>query len=72
MRVQGSRVVNVSSNLHKQVDSPVLMKENFDSEHGYEPWSGYARSKLANLLFTLELNRRLAAAGCWLHACCGC
>jgi NAD(P)-dependent dehydrogenase (short-subunit alcohol dehydrogenase family) len=53
----GSRVVNVSSNAHKygKMDfDNLLFKEGKD----YTPISAYGRSKLANLLFTYELQRR--------------
>jgi NAD(P)-dependent dehydrogenase (short-subunit alcohol dehydrogenase family) len=54
------RVVTVSSGLHRggriRLDDP-----NFT--RGYNPRAAYAQSKLANLLFTLELQRRLTAAG---------
>ena len=56
----GSRVVNVSSTAHKPG------RINFDdlqSEKRYSRWGAYGQSKLANLLFTYELQRRLAAAG---------
>jgi NAD(P)-dependent dehydrogenase (short-subunit alcohol dehydrogenase family) len=36
---------------------------NLQWEHGYRRPAAYGRSKLANLLFTYELQRRLAAAG---------
>jgi NAD(P)-dependent dehydrogenase (short-subunit alcohol dehydrogenase family) len=36
---------------------------NLQWEHGYNRITSYGRSKLANLLFTYELQRRLAAAG---------
>src|ERR1700712_2200139 len=54
------RVVNVSSSLHrgKQVDF-----DNVSLEGSYSPTRAYQQSKLANLLFTAELQRRLAAAG---------
>jgi len=55
----GSRVVNVSSTFHKPG------RINFDDLHGdktYWKWGAYAQSKLANLLFTYELQRRLSAA----------
>ena len=54
------RVVTVSSTFHKQgsIDFDDLMRTK-----GYNPNAAYAQSKLANLLFGLELQRRLSAAG---------
>ena len=51
----GSRVVNVSSNAHKhgKMDFDDLQFEN----NSYSPIKAYSRSKLANLLFTYELQR---------------
>jgi NAD(P)-dependent dehydrogenase (short-subunit alcohol dehydrogenase family) len=60
LEVPGSRVVTVSSNGHK------VGRIHFDDlqwEHRYRRMSAYAQSKLANLLFSYELQRRLAAAG---------
>lgn len=37
--------------------------DDMNLEHGYSPWSAYGRSKLANLLFTLELQRRIEVRG---------
>jgi NAD(P)-dependent dehydrogenase (short-subunit alcohol dehydrogenase family) len=56
----GARVVTVSSLVHRRgaIDFDDLMWE-----HGYSRSAAYARSKLANLLFAYELNRRLSAAG---------
>ncbi|MFF8956113.1 oxidoreductase [Streptomyces sp. NPDC014894] len=56
----GARVVTVSSGLHALAD---LDMGDLNSEHQYRKWIAYARSKTANLLFTHELARRLAAAG---------
>lgn len=57
----GARVVNVSSQAHRQG------RMNFDDldfeARGYDRMAAYGQSKLANLLFTFELDRRLAAAG---------
>ncbi|KAA0101969.1 SDR family NAD(P)-dependent oxidoreductase [Mycolicibacterium sp. P1-18] len=56
--VPGARVVTVSSNGHK-----MLADIHFDDlqwEHGYNRMRAYSQSKLANLLFTYELQRRLA------------
>jgi NAD(P)-dependent dehydrogenase (short-subunit alcohol dehydrogenase family) len=52
-----SRVVNVSSMAHRQgnMDFDNLLYEN---GKGYSPISAYGRSKLANLLFTYELQRK--------------
>jgi NAD(P)-dependent dehydrogenase (short-subunit alcohol dehydrogenase family) len=55
-----ARVVNVSSSMHR------LGRIDFDdlqSERSYGPWRAYQQSKLANLLFTFELQRRLARRG---------
>ncbi|MFP4662720.1 MAG: oxidoreductase [Halanaerobiales bacterium] len=52
-----SRVINISSTAHKRAEMDF---DNFMFENGaYSPWKSYARSKLANLLFTYELQRRI-------------
>jgi len=58
LKTPGSRVVNVSSNAHYtgEVNFSDLMYENGEK---YNPQKAYSRSKLANLLFTYELQRRL-------------
>ena len=56
----GARVVVQSSIAHKNGDVDF---DNLDASQGYERKSFYAQSKLANLLFALELDRRLRAAG---------
>jgi NAD(P)-dependent dehydrogenase (short-subunit alcohol dehydrogenase family) len=56
----GARVVNVSSSLHS---NGALDFDNLDGARGYDRWRAYTQSKLANLLFAYELQRRLAAAG---------
>jgi NAD(P)-dependent dehydrogenase (short-subunit alcohol dehydrogenase family) len=60
LKTPGSRVVNVSSNAHYtgEVNFSDLMYENGEK---YNPQKAYSRSKLANLLFTYELQRRLDA-----------
>ncbi len=57
----GSRIVNVSSGAHK---SGTLDFDNLRFENGkdYAPMKAYGRSKLSNLLFTYELQRKLEAA----------
>jgi NAD(P)-dependent dehydrogenase (short-subunit alcohol dehydrogenase family) len=54
------RVVTLSSNAHKMGR---IAFANLGGERRYFRWSAYAQSKLANLLFALELDRRLRAAG---------
>ncbi len=56
----GARVVTVSSMAHW---SGVMTVDDLLSERQYDPWQAYARSKLANLLFVRELDRRARAAG---------
>ena len=57
----GSRVVNHSSMGHRpgKIHIDDLMYER----HRYSRWPAYFQSKLANLLFSLELQRRLSRAG---------
>jgi NAD(P)-dependent dehydrogenase (short-subunit alcohol dehydrogenase family) len=54
------RVVTVSSGLHQ---GPQLDFDNLDLDGAYSPARAYHQSKLANLLFTSELHRRLTEAG---------
>jgi NAD(P)-dependent dehydrogenase (short-subunit alcohol dehydrogenase family) len=59
--VPGSRVVTVSSTAHR-----LRARINFgdlQSERSYSRVSAYSQSKLANLMFTYELQRRLSGAG---------
>ena len=57
---EGSRIVTVSST---QAKSAPLELDNLQSERRYVPHTGaYAQSKLAALIFALELQRRLTAA----------
>jgi NAD(P)-dependent dehydrogenase (short-subunit alcohol dehydrogenase family) len=60
------RVVTVSSGAHR-AGSIRLDDLNWERRR-YSRWRAYGQSKLANLLFTLELQRRLAAAGSDLRA----
>jgi NAD(P)-dependent dehydrogenase (short-subunit alcohol dehydrogenase family) len=56
----GSRVVTVSSLAHK---SGSIHFDDSTLEKGYGRHKAYAQSKLANLMFAIELDRRLKAAG---------
>jgi NAD(P)-dependent dehydrogenase (short-subunit alcohol dehydrogenase family) len=57
---EDARVVTVSSTAHKfgRIDF-----DDLQSEGRYSRWRAYGQSKLANILFALELDRRLRAAG---------
>lgn len=56
----GARVVTVSSGMHH---AGSVSFDNLQWEHGYRKWLAYGRSKLANLLFAFELQRRADRAG---------
>lgn len=62
LETPGARVVNVSSAGHRfgNMDFDNLL---FEGGKEYSPTKAYGRSKLANLLFTYELQRRFEAAG---------
>jgi NAD(P)-dependent dehydrogenase (short-subunit alcohol dehydrogenase family) len=59
-QVPGARVVTVSSNSHREGQ---INFDDLQSQRRYRRFAGYGQSKLANLMFTYELQRRLAAAG---------
>lgn len=54
-----ARIVTVSSIAHR---GATLDFNNLNWEQGYQPWPAYRRTKLANLLFAFELERRLERA----------
>ncbi|MFE4668161.1 oxidoreductase [Streptomyces sp. NPDC056716] len=56
------RVVTLSSGAHR-MGNPHIRFDNLNLAGEYKPVAAYSHSKLANLLFTLELQRRLDAAG---------
>lgn len=61
-----ARIVNVASNAHKGIDrihfGDIGLKEN------YRPFKVYAQSKLANIMFTYELAKRLEGSGLTANA----
>lgn len=60
LKAKAARVVNVSSQAHQ------IGRMRFDDlswSRGYSRWPAYGMSKLANLLFTYELAKRIAAKG---------
>jgi NAD(P)-dependent dehydrogenase (short-subunit alcohol dehydrogenase family) len=60
-----ARVVNVSSMAH---ESGSIDFEDLQLERRYRMWKAYAQSKLANVLFTRELARRLSGTGITANA----
>lgn len=55
-----ARVVTVTSQAHR---SGRIDLDDLDAERSYRPWRAYGQSKLANLLFTMQLQRAADAAG---------
>ncbi len=58
-RATAARVVMLSSLGHTQAPKGGIDFDNLSGERGYHPWKCYGQSKLANLLFSNELARRL-------------
>jgi NAD(P)-dependent dehydrogenase (short-subunit alcohol dehydrogenase family) len=61
LHTPGSRIVNVSSGAHKNGEMDFTNLQ-FENGKGYKSMKAYGRSKLSNLLFTYELQRKLEAA----------
>lgn len=58
----GARIVNVTSTGHRM--SPFRFSDwNFSGGKTYDGWTAYGQSKTANILFTVELARRLESRG---------
>jgi NAD(P)-dependent dehydrogenase (short-subunit alcohol dehydrogenase family) len=60
LQAEAPRVVTVSSGLHKRGR---IHFEDLHGEHGYHRTKYYSQSKLANVVFALELHRRLRTSG---------
>ncbi len=60
LAAENARVVTVSSGAHRMGS---IRFDDLNWEHGYRKWLAYGQSKLANLLFCLELQHRLERAG---------
>lgn len=60
-----ARIVNVASAAHKDV---TLDFDDLQGEERYDRWLAYKRSKLANILFTYELARRIDGRGVTANA----
>jgi NAD(P)-dependent dehydrogenase (short-subunit alcohol dehydrogenase family) len=60
-----ARIVNVSSDGHKMANMDLT---DLGCSHGYQGLRAYARSKLATLLFTYELARRLEGSSVTVNA----
>jgi NAD(P)-dependent dehydrogenase (short-subunit alcohol dehydrogenase family) len=59
LSAQDPRVVTVSSDMHR---TGKIDFEDLQGERSYNRWGAYSQSKLANLLFCFELDRRARAA----------
>lgn len=60
LKAERPRIVNLSSAAH-QIPPGTVDFEDLMGEKDYQPWKAYGQSKLANILFTKELQRRLDA-----------
>jgi NAD(P)-dependent dehydrogenase (short-subunit alcohol dehydrogenase family) len=60
LATEGSRIITLSSNGYQNAS---IDFENLRSEKDYNPLREYRQSKLANLIFSIELNRRIQAKG---------
>jgi NAD(P)-dependent dehydrogenase (short-subunit alcohol dehydrogenase family) len=62
----GFRVINVSSDAHRFATADAIksaLDANLDPDYAAGGWGNYGLSKAANVLFTVELQKRIEAAG---------
>ena len=64
----GARVVSVASDAHRMVRG--IDFADVEGKRSYGAWKAYGQSKLANILFTRELARRLKESGSGVTANC--
>ena len=62
---KGGRIINVSSNAH---EGSTINFDDLGYKRSYSAWTAYGASKLANILFTYELARRLNGKGITANA----
>jgi NAD(P)-dependent dehydrogenase (short-subunit alcohol dehydrogenase family) len=60
-----ARIVNVASAVHT---GGKMAFDDLHAESGYNPLGAYSQSKLANIMFTYELDKRLEGAGVTVNA----
>jgi NAD(P)-dependent dehydrogenase (short-subunit alcohol dehydrogenase family) len=65
LKAPAPRVVTVSSTMHR---GGTMNFDDLNGERKYSRWGAYSRSKLANLMFCFELQRRAAEAGAALRS----
>jgi NAD(P)-dependent dehydrogenase (short-subunit alcohol dehydrogenase family) len=61
-KAPAARVVTVASQAHRRARS-IPLDDPRNDQRRYRKWGSYAESKLANLLFAFELDRRARAVG---------
>ncbi len=59
-KTRNARIVNVASDAHQGAE---LSFENLQGFDGYKGWPAYCKSKLANIMYTYELDRRISGKG---------
>lgn len=64
----GARIVSVSSDAHRMIKG--IDFDDVEGKKSYRDFKAYSQSKLANVLFTRELARRLKESGSALTANC--
>ncbi|CAG8764898.1 20364_t:CDS:2, partial [Dentiscutata erythropus] len=62
-----SRIVSVSGRAHERAPPAGIEFEKLNDPEAHTPFQRYGQSKLANILFTLELNKRLSGTNIYCN-----